>query len=141
MPRIKIDIPEKFDFSTTIPVRITDINYGGHLGNDALLSIVHEARLQFLKSYGYSELDIEGRSIIMSDAAIVYKAEVFYGETLRIDIAVTDMQQTSCDIIYHISRGAGEEEVARVKTGIVFFDYNTRRPVQVPDGFRTRFQT
>jgi acyl-CoA thioester hydrolase len=141
MPRIKLDIPEKFDFSTTIPVRITDINYGGHLGNDALLSIVHEARLQFLKRYGYSELDIEGRSIIMSDAVIVYKAEVFYGETLRIDIAVTDMQQTSCDIIYRISRGTGEEEVARVKTGIVFFDYSARRPVHVPDGFKTRFQT
>ncbi len=140
MARIKIDLPGSFVFSTTIPVRITDINYGGHLGNDALLSIVHEARLQFLTESGYSEIDIEGRSIIMADAAIVYKSEVFYGDTLRVEIAVIDFGRVNCDIVYRVSNDQTGKEIARVKTGIVFFDYDARKPVAIPEGFREKFE-
>ncbi len=56
MERIKIQLPEKFSFSTTIKIRITDLNYGGHVGNDVFLSLIHEARQQFLIAHGYSEL-------------------------------------------------------------------------------------
>jgi acyl-CoA thioester hydrolase len=140
MARIKIDFPETFVFSTTIPVRITDINYGGHVGNDALLSIVHEARVRFLKNFGYSEIDVDGRSIIMSDSAVMYKAEVFYGDILTVDIAVTDIQRMSCDIVYRLSNDSTKKEVARAKTGIVFFDYTARKPVSVPDTFRNLFE-
>ena len=37
MPRIKLELHEILIYSTEIPVRITDINYGGHLGNDSIL--------------------------------------------------------------------------------------------------------
>jgi acyl-CoA thioesterase FadM len=43
MARIKIELPQSFSFTCRIPVRITDINYGGHAGNDTVLSIIHEA--------------------------------------------------------------------------------------------------
>ncbi len=49
MPRVELELPERFQFVTEIPLRITDINYGGHLGNDALLSLLHEAQCN---SYG-----------------------------------------------------------------------------------------
>ena len=58
MARIKLDLPGRFPFSTELRVRITDVNYGGHMGNDALLGLLHEARVQFLAHYGLSELDI-----------------------------------------------------------------------------------
>jgi len=48
MARSRIDLPDSFPFGIDIPVRITDINYGGHLGNDAVLGLVHEARIAFL---------------------------------------------------------------------------------------------
>ncbi len=48
MGRIKIDLPQKILASVSIPVRITDINYGNHVGNNALVEIIHEARVQFL---------------------------------------------------------------------------------------------
>ena len=57
MARIKIELPEKFIFSTEIPLRISDINYGGHLGNDAVLSIAHEARIRFFNKHGFKEID------------------------------------------------------------------------------------
>ena len=72
MPRIKINLPSSFHFTTEIPIRISDINYGGHLGNDAVLSILHEARLRMLIEHGWTEMSIEGVSIIMSDSVILY---------------------------------------------------------------------
>ena len=46
MARIKLLMPEQKIFSTDIAVRITDINYGNHVGNDAFVRLIHEARVQ-----------------------------------------------------------------------------------------------
>jgi acyl-CoA thioester hydrolase len=137
MPRVKLDLPARTVFTTEIPVRITDVNYGGHLGNDSLLSILHEARVQFLKKFGFSESNIDGVGIIMSDAVLVYKAEVFYGDILTVAIGVDDLQAIGADITYRVLvRG---KEAARAKTGIVFFDYNNRKIVQTPQVFKDLF--
>ena len=139
MSRVKIDLPAKFKFSTVIEVRISDINYGGHLGNDAVLSLIHEARLRFLKEYGFTETDIDGVGLIMVDAVIVYKSEGFYSDVLNIDVTVGDLSRTGCDIIYKISNKLTDKEVTRAKTGIVFFDYEARKVVPVPKKFRDIF--
>ena len=60
MARVKLALPESFSFETDIKVRISDINYGGHLGNDSVMSLIHEARLRFLEKYGYTELNVCG---------------------------------------------------------------------------------
>ncbi len=139
MARVKINLPRAFPFSTEIPIRISDINYGGHLGHDSILPIVHEARLKFLASIGYSELDIEGLSYIMADAAIVYIAQAFHGQTLVIEIGVQDFTKKGCDFVYRLSDEETGAEVARVKTGMVFFDYRREKLVEVPQGFREKF--
>ena len=136
MARIKINLPDKFIFSTEIPIRINDINYGGHLGNDSILSIVHEARVRFLNKFGYSELDVEGCGIIMSDSAIVYKSEGHYGDVLKIEVTVDDFGKFGCDFIYRISNKETSKEIARAKTGIVFFDYEKKKMVEVPEKFK-----
>ena len=69
MARIRIELPDRFAFSTAIPLLISHINYGNHLDNAQLLGVVSEARLRFLKSLGYTELDVEGVGIIVADAA------------------------------------------------------------------------
>ena len=140
MPRIKLDMPNDYVFSTTIPIRISDINYGNHLANDALLSILHEARLQFLNSMGYSELDVGGCGIIMGDVGIIYKNQAYYGNTLKIEIATSGFSRKSCDFYYRITRDDGKI-VALAKTGIVFFDYESGKPVNVPGQFLDRIKS
>ena len=138
MSRIQINFPEKQVFSTEIPVRITDLNYGNHLGNDALLSILHEARVRFLAHLGYTELNVEGAGIIMADVAIQYKSEAFHGETLDIEMAIADFSRVSFDLYYRVK--VGERVVAVAKTGIVCYDYNAKKVVGVPPGFMQKFQ-
>ena len=87
MARIKIDLPESFTFSTEIPIYIGHINYGHHLDNAQLISLVSEARVRYFKSMGYSELDVEGVGIVVADVAAQYRSEAFHGETLVVDQA------------------------------------------------------
>ena len=127
MARVKIALPAAFLFATTVPVRITDLNYGAHLGNDALLSILHEARVQFLASLGVQEVDrVTQLGFIMADVAIEYKAEAFYGDVLHIEVGVNDLNKYGFDIVYQVKNQAGKE-VARAKTGMLAFDYTTRK--------------
>ncbi len=139
MARIRIELPERFTFSTDIPLLVSHINYGNHLDNAQLLGIVSEARVRFLKSMGYGELDVEGLGIIVADAALQYRSEAFHGETMRVEMGVADFHEHGCDLVWRMAEAASGREVARGKTGIVFFDYGERRKVAVPEGFRRRF--
>ncbi len=135
MARIRLELPSSFHFSTKIEVRISDINYGGHLGNDAMLAVIHEARLRFLKTFGWSEFNICGTSLIMTDCAIVYKSEVFHGETLRIDVAIGDITRTGFDFFYRIFSANTDKEVGKAKTGVAFFDYQKKKVTSTPESF------
>ncbi|MCF6176832.1 MAG: thioesterase family protein [Victivallaceae bacterium] len=136
MGRVKLTLPEQFIFTTEILVRISDVNYGGHLGNDSVLSIIHEARVRFLAAHNYSELNVCGAGLIQSDAVIVYKTEAFYGDIITVDIALGDFSATGCDFFFRLTRQADGKEIVRAKTGIVFYDYEKKKMLRVPAEFK-----
>ncbi len=140
MPRIHVTIPSHTHFVATLPVRITDLNYGAHLGNDALLSMLHEARLQLLAHVGYTELELGGVSLIMADVAIAYKGEGFYGDVLDIKMAFDDLNKYGFDITYHVFNQNGKE-VARAKTGMLCFNYKERKLMALPDEVKAKIET
>lgn len=135
MARARLDLPETLPFTTEMEVRIGDINYGGHLGNDAVLTLVHEARVRFLAALGYTESNVEGRGIIMTDAIVLYRAEAFLGDRLKIEVGTADVGAHGCDLLYRITNVATGKEIARVKTGIAFFDYAARKLAPTPEAF------
>jgi len=141
MAKILIPLPKKFHYSTTTDVRITDINYAGHLGNDKVLSIIHDARMRFFNHYGYSEDNVEGLNTIMNNAAIQYKSQGFYGDRLLIEMAASDFNPYGFDVIYKITNEATGKEIARATTGIVFFDYTAERMQPIPEKFKKLFET
>jgi acyl-CoA thioesterase FadM len=141
MARIKIELPEKFSFTADIPVRITDINYGGHVGNDAILSILHEARMQFLMHYGYTEMNLGGAGLIMSDAAIEFKSDLFYGDMISASVFAGDFSKISFDFFYRLEKKVKEGNpvlVATAKTGMVCYDYANRKITAVPEEVRKK---
>jgi acyl-CoA thioester hydrolase len=133
MARIRISVPESFSFSTVIPIRITDLNYGGHVGNDSILSLIHEARVQFLKHFGFTELDFAGTSLIMSDVAIEFRSEVFYGNSLKVMVTAGEFSRAGFDIFYQMMNSENNKLVAVAKTGMVCFDYSGRKVTAVPE--------
>ncbi len=131
MARIRIELPEQFTFSTKIAIRITDVNYGGHVGNDTILTLIHEARVQFLKHFGYDELDVEGASLIMSDAAIEFKNELFYGDTITAFVTANNFSRVGFDLVYKLTRN--DTSIAHAKTGMICYDYNLKKVISLPD--------
>lgn len=138
MNRIKIKYSGNYNFKTEIDVQIGDINYGGHLSNDAIMRLAHEARLQFLASYGYSELNTEDLGLIMIDAGIEFKSEAFHGDKLQIELAVDEITNLGFDIYYKFTNQKTHKLVALVKTGMVFFNYESHKKEATPENFRNK---
>ena len=132
MARVTIELPDRFSFSTALPIYINHINYGNHLDNSALLSLVSEARVRYFNGMGYSEMDVEGVGVIVADAALQYKSEAFHGEVMVIEVVAEDFNKYGCDLVWKIADQASGREVARGKHGIMFFDYTLRKPALVP---------
>jgi acyl-CoA thioester hydrolase len=138
MGRIKLDLPAIILDRVSIAVRITDINYGNHLGNDSMVGIIHEARVLWLKKMQSTELDIAGTSLIMSDLAVEYIGESFYGDTLNISIHAGEVSRVGFELFYsvHTSREGNDYLIAKAKTGMICFDYQARKVVSVPEKLR-----
>jgi len=134
--RPKLELPKTFTFSTEIPVQVTDINYAGHLGHDKVLSYIHEARVRFLKKFGFTELDVDGAGTIMVHATIIYKAEAFHGDILKIAVAPGNFHKLGCDFFYKLTNAETGKEVARAKTGLIFFNYEKQEMVSMPKKFK-----
>jgi len=136
MARIKINLPGKFPFSTNIPIRITDINFGGHVGNDTILSIVHEARAKFFTHCGYTELNFAGVGTIMSDVAIEYKDQIYYGDEIIASVAVGEITKVAFDLFYKLEKSSANGKsvpVAFAKTWMVCYDYEQKKVVAIPE--------
>jgi acyl-CoA thioester hydrolase len=144
MGRVKIQFPTgKPLYTASIKVRIGDINYGGHVGNDSVLSIIHEARMEMLAENGYTEMKAGGNAMIMADVMIAYKSEAFYGEVLTVTIYVEDITEVAFSLLYRISasRNGQMADVAHAKTGMVCFDYEVRKVTAIKEallGFLNR---
>lgn len=138
MARVKIELPAAWAFSIDIPVRITDINYGNHLGNDSFLSILHEARMRWIHQWGWTELNIEKTGLIMVDIAVRFKAEAHFGDVLRVQLAPVEWTNLGFDLVYLATNAATGAEVARAQSGMIFFDYTTRRLTSMPAVFKEK---
>ena len=133
MARVKLNMDGVgFVFRTELDVRITDINYGRHVGNDAMLGLLHEARLRFLAQYGFSEEDVGGVGMLMGDAVVQFKAVAVRGDRLAVEVGLKDVERRTFDLQYRVTRAGDGAVVALAKTGMVAFDYARNRLADLP---------
>jgi acyl-CoA thioester hydrolase len=141
MARVKIEVPEKFSFQTQIPIRITDLNYGNHVGNDTILSILHEARVQYFQEFGFTELDFAATGLIMSDVAIEFKNEILYGEKIIASVSAGEFSKAMFDVFYKLEKETSQQSrilVAVAKTAMVCYDYSRKKVVPIPAEARNK---
>ncbi|CCK78698.1 uncharacterized protein related to thioesterase [Desulfobacula toluolica Tol2] len=130
---------KKFVFETEIAIRISNLNYGNHVGHDALISLMHEARVRFLCRFGFSETDIDGKGLILADLAVSYKSQSFYGDKLKFEIGTGDFNKYGCDIFYRATNAKTGNLVLLAKTGIVFIDRTQNKVTTIPEAFLSQF--
>lgn len=122
-------------FNTLIEVRVTDLNYGNHLGHDSLISFFHEARVRFLNKMGYTELDIEGIGILVTNLIVNYKNEAFYSDNILIHIGLGCVKRTGVELIYHAINQETKKEIATALTTITFYNYKKAKVSRIPQQF------
>ena len=139
MARVKIPLPDRWDHQHGLTVRITDVNYGGHVGNDTLLAFLQEARVDWLRRLGYpSELLAPPVGLILVDLSVRLKAEAKYADQLEIRLAVSEWTRTGFELVYQVYRPANATEIARATTGFAFYDYTAGHLAAAPPDFRAR---
>jgi acyl-CoA thioesterase FadM len=104
------------------------------------LSILHEARVQYLGHFGYGELNLGGVGLIMSDVAIEFKSETYYGEKIIASVATSEFSRFSFEVYYKLEKESNNRRtlVAIAKTGIVCYDYAAKKIAQVPEEVRAK---
>ena len=134
----KISIPSPFCFQTEMTVQVSDINYGGHVGNERYLLFAQETRMRFLATIGCSEMHFGPFGLALTEAHVEYFHELFHGNTIRISLAIGTLSRASFDCFYLIKLLKNDEEieVATIKTSMVCFDYKERKVRSIPDEFR-----
>ncbi len=135
MDQWTLSFQEPAQFSCELSIRVSDLNYGNHLGNDRIVGLMHEARMQFLQSYGYTEMNVEGVGLILRDLSVVLKREMFYGDLLRVELSVPQWSSTGFRIEYRFTRIEQGQPVvtALAHTTMICFDYVKRKPTRVPE--------
>jgi acyl-CoA thioesterase FadM len=135
MPRVKLEEQPRYEFCYEVTLQVRDINYGGHLGNDALIGLLHEARLNLLRGLGCSEMNLgdSQTGIIIADLAVNYKAEGFMFDRLQIESHIGEISRTGFRVFHRLRRT--ETLLALAETGLVTFNYNRRQIVPVPENF------
>ncbi|HSU49698.1 MAG TPA: thioesterase family protein, partial [Segetibacter sp.] len=85
--------------------------------------------------YNYSEFDFEGIGLIMADSAIEYKRELKHGDEIKFSVAAKGFDKIGFDIFYKVEVKTGGEWVlaAKVKTGMISFNYSLKKKVPVPE--------
>ncbi len=141
MARIKLTMPTSICGESLLRVRVADINYGHHLGNDAMVGLLHEARVLWLHQLGYTEFNVEEKSLILSELIVNYLAEAFLGDDLKIEIATGEKTSSGFELYYRVTtiRNGVNLNIAIAKTGLVFFDYSSRKISPMPEEFCKRF--
>ena len=144
MARLQLTFPkDQFYYSTTLTVRVTDINAANHLGNESMISMISEARARFLFEFGVAETARDGTGtgtgIIVTDLAATYRAEAYARDQLLFEVGVMDFNKYGGDLTFRITRPRDKKLIAMAKSGFVFFNYKSSQVAAMPDDFRARF--
>lgn len=123
-------------FKTTIPVLVSHLNYGNHLGYDALLSIIQDARMKWLKKNGMEETSISDTiGYMIVDVSVSYKSEGFYGDDLDVEFYVPELPKKRFNILYKVTNQRTNKVVAIAETGHIFYDFKFKKVVSAPEIF------
>ncbi|HSH48012.1 MAG TPA: thioesterase family protein [Halomonas sp.] len=139
MQRVRLEFPDAdLRHQHPLTVRITDMNYGRHLGHDAVISLLHEARANALEALGLSEADMGGYPSVAADIAVQYQAEARWPDALVVDTAIPAPARKVVTVYHRIRRESDARVVATARINLMLVDRQSGRPVTIPDAVRQR---
>ncbi len=142
MPRMKLSEYESYPIRTTLNVRVSDLNYGAHLGHDALLSLVHHARVELFTDLGVTEIDLgdQKTGVVVSDLVVQYRGEAFVGDELLFETAAVEIGFASFRLVHRVTNETTSKPTALIEIGFAAFDLKSRRAGKLPADFKKKLE-
>jgi acyl-CoA thioester hydrolase len=116
---------------TEIQIRFNDTDALGHLNNASYVTYAEVARLDFMAQLGY-----EVTSLILASLHVEYRRQVSTRDRVHVESWITRLGNTSVGLDQTIF--ANGDVAADIKSVIVFFDYETNKPMKLTDDMRER---
>lgn len=136
--RLAVGDGDLFIYDTVLPVTVSHLNYGNHLGHDALLSLLQEARMQLLAQEGMSEIALSDQvGYLVNQVCVDYRAQAHYGDALNVQIYAERFSKRSrvFSLRYRVTRQSDGAVIADAATRHAFFDYATKKITRAPKDF------
>lgn len=124
-----------YPFSTIIPVRITDINYGNHLGHAETVGIFHHARVLFLNKHDFDEMNIDGYGVILLNSQYSFKTEAKFNNQLLINVGVSEFSKLKFSFSYQALNNETGDIISDGNEEFVLYDYTKRKIAKMPEDF------
>ena len=137
MERVRLEFPAAaIVHRHPLTVRVTDMNYGRHLGHDTLVSLLHEARIQAFGALGLTEWDLGGYPSVVADLAVQYQSEARWPDALVVETAIPVPAGRSITVYHRVLHAEGGRPVATARLNVLLVDPDAGRPVAIPEAVR-----
>jgi acyl-CoA thioester hydrolase len=79
----------------------------------------------------------------MTDAALIFKDEMYYGDELKISVQPVECNRVGFDLIYKIEKifEGKVVTVAIAKTAMVCYDYSIKKIISLPETAKSKLQS
>ncbi|MFY0991363.1 acyl-CoA thioesterase [Halomonas sp. C05BenzN] len=137
MERVRLEFPAAdIVHRHPLTVRVTDMNYGRHLGHDTLVSLLHEARIQAFGALGLTEWDMGGYPSLVADLAVQYQSEARWPDALVVETAIPPPEGRVISVYHRVRHAEGGRPVATARLNVMLVDPDAGRPVAIPEDVR-----
>jgi acyl-CoA thioester hydrolase len=122
-------------YSVDLQVRISDINYGGHLDFAKLIAMAGDARAQFFHAKNIKDINENGIGIITRSVQTNYLAQCFFNDILEFNISTEVVKKTRLILSFDVKNKGTKDPVAKILIELIFINYNNGKPVKIPEEY------
>ncbi|HET6372569.1 MAG TPA: thioesterase family protein [Candidatus Polarisedimenticolia bacterium] len=131
-------------YATRVKVRFGDIDHAGIAYYPNLYHYLHIAFEEFFEEFigtPYPDvLDREKLGFPTVKVETEFLEPIRYGDTLAITITIPRIGNSSVDILFTASRGAGGAPCIVSRHTVVAVSMTSMRPIPIPPAFRSHFE-
>jgi acyl-CoA thioester hydrolase len=131
-------VTDAYRHRTPVQVRFRDVDAFGHVNNAVFFSYVELARIRYLLDVLEPPQPFHDLPLILARVELDFRSPIEFGEEVAVETRVDRIGRTSFGMSHRMTAGADSRLVAEAQTVLVSYDYDTARPVAVPDDWRRR---
>lgn len=131
---------ESFRHRTSLQVRFRDTDAFGHVNNAVFFSYVEYARVRYLLDVLEPDRPFDRLPLILARVELDFRSPIQFGEEVQVESRIDRVGRSSFAMSHRMTAGPDGRLVGDVQSVLVTYDYESARPMPVPDEWRTSFE-